>query len=107
VLAAYRGDELVNVGNVGTGFKEADACKLRQTLNRLRWKQKRPPISGVNDNDVVWVHPTLIAEIEFELGPMTGSFFTPPTKGCVSGRTMPTSSSSTSGIGHCRLNCGP
>ncbi|AMD56883.1 ATP-dependent DNA ligase [Agrobacterium tumefaciens] len=65
VIAAYRGDELVHVGNVGTGFKEADASKLRKTLDRLRWKQKRPPISDANTGDIVWVHPTLIAEIEF------------------------------------------
>ncbi|WP_027677244.1 non-homologous end-joining DNA ligase, partial [Agrobacterium larrymoorei] len=43
VLAAYRGDEFVHIGNVGTGFKEAEMTKLRKMLDRLRWKQKQPP----------------------------------------------------------------
>ena len=64
-LAAYRDGLLVDVGNVGTGFKEAEAIKLRKTLDKLRWKQKRPPVGDVGNNDVFWVHPTLIAEIEF------------------------------------------
>ncbi|MBD8688649.1 MULTISPECIES: non-homologous end-joining DNA ligase [unclassified Rhizobium] len=64
-LAAYNGDRLVYVGNVGTGFKETQALKLRKTLDMLRWKQKRPPVDDVGKSDIVWVHPTLIAEIEF------------------------------------------
>lgn len=64
-LAAYRGNELVHVGSVGTGFKEIEAAKFRKTLDKLKWTQKRPPVSSVEKNDIVWVQPTLIAEIEF------------------------------------------
>ena len=64
-LAAYSGEGLVHVGNVGTGFKKAEAINLRKLLDKLRWKQKRPPVDDVGNSDVVWVHPTLIAEIEF------------------------------------------
>ncbi|XUY29715.1 non-homologous end-joining DNA ligase [Agrobacterium sp. rho-8.1] len=64
-LAAYSGDRLVYVGNVGTGFKEAEAIRLRKILEKLRWKQKQLPVDGVGKSDIVWVHPTLIAEIEF------------------------------------------
>lgn len=64
VLAAYRGRDLVHVGNVGTGFKEAEAIRLRKMLYRLRWKLKQPPISYARKADIVWVEPTLIAEIE-------------------------------------------
>ncbi|WCK74432.1 hypothetical protein [Agrobacterium tumefaciens] len=39
VLAAYRGDELVHVGNVGPGFKEAEMIRLRKILDKLRWKE--------------------------------------------------------------------
>jgi bifunctional non-homologous end joining protein LigD len=39
VLAAYRGYELVHVGNVGTGFQEADMIRLRKMLDRLRWNR--------------------------------------------------------------------
>lgn len=66
VLAAYRDDKLVYVGNVGTGFNEAETARLRKMLDTLRWKQKRPPVETADaGGGVVWVQPTLIAEIEF------------------------------------------
>ncbi|TCR80778.1 non-homologous end-joining DNA ligase [Rhizobium sp. BK376] len=65
VLAAYRGADLVDVGSVGTGFKEAEATKLRKMLDRLRWTRKQPPVPSSGNADIVWVEPTLIAEIEF------------------------------------------
>ncbi|MQB07230.1 ATP-dependent DNA ligase [Agrobacterium tumefaciens] len=65
VLAAYRGDELIHVGNVGTGFRDAEMIRLRKILDRLRWKRKQPPASYAGKADIVWVEPTLIAEIEF------------------------------------------
>jgi bifunctional non-homologous end joining protein LigD len=64
-LAAYRNNELIYVGSVGTGFKATDVAKLRKTLDKLNWKQRRPPVSSAEKTNVVWVHPTLIAEIEF------------------------------------------
>lgn len=73
VLAAHRGDELVYVGNVGTGFKEADTQKLRKMLDKLAWKRKQPPVEpGDAGGRVVWVQPTLIAEIEFRAWTMDG-----------------------------------
>ncbi len=64
-LAAYRDDELVYVGNVGTGFNQAQAVKLRKMLDILRWKGKQPPVALSEETDIIWVEPTLIAEIEF------------------------------------------
>lgn len=64
-LAAYRRDELVHVGNVGTGFKEAEMTRLRKILDKLRWKRRQPPVANAEKADIVWVEPTLIAEIEF------------------------------------------
>ncbi|MCZ7866094.1 MULTISPECIES: non-homologous end-joining DNA ligase [Agrobacterium] len=65
VLAAYGGHDLVHVGSVGTGFKEAEMTRLRKMLDRLRWKRKQPPLPFPEKSDIVWVDPTLIAEIEF------------------------------------------
>ncbi|WP_132527583.1 non-homologous end-joining DNA ligase [Rhizobium sp. BK376] len=62
LLAAYRGDELVYVGGVGTGFKERATIKLRADLDSL--KTVTPPIN-LKRKGVVWVQPTLIAEIEY------------------------------------------
>jgi len=64
LLAARRGDDLVYVGSVGTGFKDSVAWKLRGMMDRI--KRKTPPIQYAGRrNDVVWLRPTLIAEIEY------------------------------------------
>jgi bifunctional non-homologous end joining protein LigD len=64
MLAARKGDDLVYVGSVGTGFKESAAWKLRGMMERI--KQKTPPIAYAGGRrDVVWLQPTLIAEIEY------------------------------------------
>jgi bifunctional non-homologous end joining protein LigD len=65
LLAAYEGDELRYVGSVGTGFKERTANELRRSLDKLPWRKKKPPVSYSGRREVVWVQPTLIAEIEF------------------------------------------
>ncbi len=62
LLAAYRDDDLVYVGSVGTGFKERETTKLRKDLNTI--KTPRAPVA-LKRKGVVWVEPTLIAEIEY------------------------------------------
>lgn len=62
LLAARKGDDLIYVGSVGTGFKERDAIYLRQTLDKL--STKRPAVA-VKGKDIVFAQPTLIAEIEY------------------------------------------
>jgi ATP-dependent DNA ligase len=59
VHSAYRGNELVHVGSVGTGFKEAVTVRLRKMLGRLRWKRKQPPVPYSGKADIVWFEPTL------------------------------------------------
>lgn len=81
VLAAYRGADLVHVGSVGTGFKEAEAIRLRKMLDKLRWKRKQPPLSYSGRADIVWVEPTLIAEIEFRAWTTDGKLRHPSYKG--------------------------
>ncbi|MGR9441713.1 non-homologous end-joining DNA ligase [Rhizobium leguminosarum] len=64
LLAARKGDDLVYVGSVGTGFKESEAWKLRGMMDRI--KRKTAPIAYAGGrNDLVWLQPTLIAEIEY------------------------------------------
>ncbi|TCB60123.1 ATP-dependent DNA ligase [Rhizobium leguminosarum bv. viciae] len=65
LLAAYHGDELRYVGSVGTGFKERTAVALRAAMDKLPWRRKVPPVPYKGKRPVVWVQPTLIAEIEF------------------------------------------
>jgi bifunctional non-homologous end joining protein LigD len=64
LLAARKGDDWIYVGSVGTGFKVRDAIALRATLDRL--KTKTPTVVYPNRRKgLVWVQPTLIAEIEY------------------------------------------
>lgn len=65
LLAAYRNEELVYVGSVGTGFKQRDAMQLRMKMDKLHWKGRRPPVPYSDKRNVVWLQPTLIAEIEY------------------------------------------
>lgn len=66
LLAAYNGDELRYVGSVGTGFKERQAVALRSMMDKLPWKRKQPPVPyGGTRKNIVWLQPTLIAEVEF------------------------------------------
>ncbi|WP_085034936.1 non-homologous end-joining DNA ligase [Ensifer aridi] len=65
LLAAYKGDVLEYVGSVGTGFKERDATQLRKMMDKLSWKRKAPPVAYSGKRKVVWVQPTLIAEVEY------------------------------------------
>jgi bifunctional non-homologous end joining protein LigD len=64
LLAARKGNGLVYVGNVGTGFNERTAQELREKLDRL--KVTKPPANyDGRRKGLVWVRPTLIAEIEY------------------------------------------
>lgn len=64
LLAARKGNDWIYVASVGTGFNERSAEYLRKTLDRI--KRKTPPVkyAGRRKN-LVWVQPTLIAEIEY------------------------------------------
>ena len=65
LLAAYDGDRLAYVGSVGTGFKSREASELRSMMDRLPWKRKAPPVAYAGKRKVIWIQPTLIAEIEY------------------------------------------
>ncbi|MEI3807597.1 non-homologous end-joining DNA ligase [Agrobacterium sp. CCNWLW32] len=65
MLGAYRGDQIVYVGSVGTGFKQRQAAQLRSMMDKLPWKRKQPPVLYSGKRDVAWIQPTLIAEIEY------------------------------------------
>ena len=85
VLAAYRGAELVYVGNVGTGFTEKEIERLLKALKPLerdtpsfRVVTKMP---RVRKGDVVWVEPNLVCEVEFVEWTHDGRLRAPAYKG--------------------------
>ena len=69
VLGMYRGNELVWVGNCGTGFTERGIGELLRDLKPL--VTEVPPLAvvpkmpKVRKGDVVWVKPELVCEVEF------------------------------------------
>lgn len=65
LLAARKGDDLVYVGSVGTGFKDAEAWKLRALMDKIHWKRKKPPVEYDCARKAIWLQPTLIAEVEY------------------------------------------
>jgi bifunctional non-homologous end joining protein LigD len=85
VLGAYRGGDLVYVGNVGTGFGEQEIQRLLRALKPL--EQDEPPfrvvptMPRVRKGDVVWVEPKLVCEVEFVEWTHDGRLRAPAYKG--------------------------
>jgi bifunctional non-homologous end joining protein LigD len=69
VLGVRRGRQWEWVGNVGTGFGEREIGELLAALEPLRRDESPfpvvPKMAKVRKGDVVWVEPTLVAEVEF------------------------------------------
>ena len=69
VLAVNEGGRLRWVGNVGTGFDDAEIDRLLRKLEPLRRDtsplDEVPKMPRVKQGDVVWVDPKLVAEVRF------------------------------------------
>jgi bifunctional non-homologous end joining protein LigD len=69
VLAVNEADQLRYVGNVGTGFNDAEISKLLKLLRPLH--RDTPPFTvvpkmpRVRKGDVQWVEPRLVAQVRF------------------------------------------
>jgi bifunctional non-homologous end joining protein LigD len=69
VLGVNDGGGLRWAGNVGTGFDDKEIARLLGLLEPLRREDSPfaevPKMPRVRKNDVVWVDPTLVAEVRF------------------------------------------
>lgn len=67
LVGINRGDRLVYVGRVGTGFGAAKVESLLPQLNQV--EATKSPFTGISapkkEKEVVWLKPELVAEIEF------------------------------------------
>jgi bifunctional non-homologous end joining protein LigD len=85
VLAVTRGGELTYVGNVGTGFDEKEIDRLMTRLRPL--ERPKPPfrevptMPKVRKDDVVWVEPELVVQVEFAEWTHDGRLRAPVYKG--------------------------
>ena len=86
MLAVQRGDELVWAGNCGTGFSEAEIERLLGKLRPLVRKTSPlavvPKMPRVRSDDVVWVSPKLVAQVEFSEWTATAACERPRTRVC-------------------------
>ncbi|NKF34020.1 ATP-dependent DNA ligase, partial [Pseudomonas sp. BGM005] len=62
LLAARKGNELVYVGGVGTGFNERSAGEPREQMDKLLIG---PDVDTGRKRNAVFVRPELVAEIEY------------------------------------------
>ncbi|MES2657988.1 MAG: DNA ligase D [Verrucomicrobiota bacterium] len=62
VLGTYENGKLISRGKVGTGFTESQREKLLLTFRKLVTKTAH---FDVDEKNVVWLKPQLVAEIEF------------------------------------------
>jgi bifunctional non-homologous end joining protein LigD len=85
VLAVRRGEDLVWVGNCGTGFTEAEIERLLGKLRPLERKTSPlavvPKMPRVRRDAVVWVTPKLVAQVEFAEWTRDGRLRAPSYKG--------------------------
>jgi bifunctional non-homologous end joining protein LigD len=69
VLGTYEGGVLRYVGNVGTGFTDAEIERLLEKLKPLERPTTPfpsvPAMPRVRKGDVAWVEPKLVAQVEF------------------------------------------
>jgi bifunctional non-homologous end joining protein LigD len=69
ILALHEGGELRYVGNVGTGFSDTEIRRLLDKLKPLRREtspfRTLPKMPRVRKDEIVWVEPKLVAEVEF------------------------------------------
>jgi bifunctional non-homologous end joining protein LigD len=67
IVGVYRGQDLVAVGRVGTGFGRAKIGPLMKRLKALETKASpfRGKVAVPSGRNIHWVRPELVAEIEF------------------------------------------
>jgi bifunctional non-homologous end joining protein LigD len=67
VLGFYDGGSLIHAGRVGTGFSQAEARALWQGLQTIRIETQpiSQRLSREQRQDVVWVEPRFVAEVQY------------------------------------------
>ncbi|TAZ38473.1 non-homologous end-joining DNA ligase [Rhizobium ruizarguesonis] len=79
LLAARKGDELIYVGGVGTGFNERSAAELREQMDKLIIG--KPAVDTGRKRNAVFIDPKLVAEIEYRAWTHDGKLRHPSFKG--------------------------
>ncbi|SCB59676.1 ATP dependent DNA ligase C terminal region [Rhizobium aethiopicum] len=80
LLAARKEGQLVYVGSVGTGFNAGEALMLRAAMDRRKASAPAVRYTGRRTN-LIWIKPTLVAEIEYRAWTHDGKLRHPSYKG--------------------------
>jgi bifunctional non-homologous end joining protein LigD len=67
LIGAYKGDDFVYLGRIGTGFNSENSGPLLRALNKIK-REKSPFTAGVKPpraKEITWVDPKLVAEVEY------------------------------------------
>ncbi|WP_034885492.1 non-homologous end-joining DNA ligase [Ensifer aridi] len=78
LLAARKGDELVYVGDCGTGWSRQEAVKLRDLLEGIVTKS---PAVSVRRKNAIFIEPVLVADVEYRTWTDGGKLRRPSLKG--------------------------
>jgi len=65
VLGVYDGDELISIGNVGSGFRSNDLQYIREQLDPLVQEECPFTVQPETNAPVTWVKPELVCEVGF------------------------------------------
>jgi len=65
VLGVFRGDELMYIGHMGSGFSAKKLREIRQTLDPLIRKKCPFKVAPKTNTPVTWLKPELVCEIVF------------------------------------------
>ncbi len=63
LLGYYKGDSLVYIGKVGTGFSERLKSEIERKLSKI--KTKTSPFSNCQEKEVVYVLPKYVVEVQY------------------------------------------
>jgi bifunctional non-homologous end joining protein LigD len=67
LVGAWRGDDFIYMGRIGTGFNSENSGPLLKALNRIK-RAKSPFTAGEKPpraKEITWVEPKLVAEVEY------------------------------------------
>ena len=65
LLGVFKDDELVSIGNVGTGFTDKSLKELHTKLKKLVRKTSPLDVPIKDTGDITWVEPILVCNVKF------------------------------------------
>ena len=65
ILGAYKGNKIVYVSRVGTGFSQEEMEQMRKIFDKIKTKRYVEIPPELKSKEIVWVKPELVCEVRF------------------------------------------